>query len=415
MVRTSHLTVRPLQSDEIVDAHALLALVFADPVDPADIDAERSVFEAERSLGTFDGDELVGCMSTYSFDMSVPGGTAPVAGTTWVGVSPTHRRRGVLHGMMRRHLHDIADRGEPLAALWASETAIYGRYGYGSAIDTARLTIALDGGLQWADTAPPAADQVTLIPIGEAHAAVAPIWDACRRRRAGMHARSEAWWHFQILSTRAHATTGGKKKYVALAEVDGRDAAYAVYTTAERWDDHGRAKGTLTAMEVAGLDSTAEAAMWRFLLSHDLMGHVSVPRRPVDDPLPLLLTDSRRVQRRISDGLHVRVIDVPAALQARAYADSAAVTVEVVDETFEGNDDTWRIEVAPEGSAVTPDPTSTPDLRMPVKALGSLYMGDVGIHQLAAAGLVEVANPAVLTAVDNAFRAPETGWAAEVW
>src|SRR4029078_8522579 len=60
-----------------------------------------------------------------------PRGALPCAATTVVGVAPTHRRRGVLRSMMRAHLDDAHERGEPLAALWASEETIYGRFGYG--------------------------------------------------------------------------------------------------------------------------------------------------------------------------------------------------------------------------------------------------------------------------------------------
>src|ERR1700744_1494349 len=57
----------------------------------------------------------------------------PAAGVTWVSVLPVYRRRGVLTSIMRRQLADVAGRGEPLAVLWASESAIYSRYGYGRA------------------------------------------------------------------------------------------------------------------------------------------------------------------------------------------------------------------------------------------------------------------------------------------
>ena len=57
----------------------------------------------------------------------------PCGGVTVVGVSPTHRRRGVLRTMMDAQLRDIHERGEPIAALWASEETIYWGFGYGIA------------------------------------------------------------------------------------------------------------------------------------------------------------------------------------------------------------------------------------------------------------------------------------------
>ena len=43
-----------------------------------------------------------------------------------------HRRRGLLSALMRRQLDDVHEAGrEAVAALWASEPVIYGRFGYG--------------------------------------------------------------------------------------------------------------------------------------------------------------------------------------------------------------------------------------------------------------------------------------------
>ena len=65
--------------------------------------------------------------------MRVPGAMAAVAGVSLVAVLPSHRRRGILSALMRRLLADVNERGEAVAALFASESGIYGRYGYGRA------------------------------------------------------------------------------------------------------------------------------------------------------------------------------------------------------------------------------------------------------------------------------------------
>ena len=412
---TDDLLLRPLTADELPDAYRLLMLAFGDGEESADIDAERGVFEPERSLGTFDGDTLVGCLSTYSFDMGVPGGALPVAGTTWVGVSPTHRRRGVLRRMMHRHLSDIAARGEALAALWASETAIYGRFGYGPSIGRLRIAVHVDGDLVWHPWAPPEAHAVRLVPLDRAQAVIEPIYEAVRRRRAGAHRRDDAWWAFQALSTRSNAMGGVPTKYVAVASIDGQDVAYAIYGVKGTFSDAGRPAGTLTAIELAGVDTAAETAMVRYLAAHDLVTAVHLRNRPVDDVLQLQLLDSRRVVREPGDALHVRVIDLPAALRGRQYAESAGVTIEVRDDLLEANDGTWRVEVAPEGVSVEPADGSPPDLRMDIRSLGSLYMGDVRLRHLVAAGAVQAQDPSIVRAVDAAFAADEAGWVPEVW
>src|SRR6059058_2975727 len=102
---------------------------------------ERLVFEFDRSIAAFDGDAMVGTTAAYFFQLTVPGGIVGAGGVTFVSVLPTHRRRGILSAMMRHQLADIAARGEAVAALFASESVIYGRYGYGSASMELQLTV----------------------------------------------------------------------------------------------------------------------------------------------------------------------------------------------------------------------------------------------------------------------------------
>jgi predicted acetyltransferase len=79
---------------------------------------------AERMHAAWSDGAIVGGAGAFKFDLSVPGGDLPTAGVTVVGVYPTHRRRGVLRSLMRAQLDDAHERGEPLAALWASEETI---------------------------------------------------------------------------------------------------------------------------------------------------------------------------------------------------------------------------------------------------------------------------------------------------
>src|SRR5262245_25785463 len=83
----------------------------------------------DRMLAVLDDGEIVGGAGSHLFELTVPGGPAPCAGVTVVGVLPTHRRRGLLTRMMNAQLDDLRGRGEAIAALWASEETIYGRFG----------------------------------------------------------------------------------------------------------------------------------------------------------------------------------------------------------------------------------------------------------------------------------------------
>jgi hypothetical protein len=113
---------------------------FHDDYQPELFEPHKKTLEPDRTFGyQVDGRWIATC-SAYSRGMSVPGGAVPTAAVTVVTVSQSYRRRGLLTAMMKHQLADIHRRSEPVALLWASESLIYGRYGYGHAAP--RLSIS---------------------------------------------------------------------------------------------------------------------------------------------------------------------------------------------------------------------------------------------------------------------------------
>jgi predicted acetyltransferase len=131
--------MRAATTDELRDFFAMLGGAFGEDFSDDEFEVESLVAEPERTLAVFDGRDIVATAGAYTFDLAVPGGRLPAAGVTYVGVRSTHRRRGLLSQMMRRQLTDVKDRREPVAVLWASEAAIYGRFGYGGASTLLRI------------------------------------------------------------------------------------------------------------------------------------------------------------------------------------------------------------------------------------------------------------------------------------
>jgi predicted acetyltransferase len=115
---------------------------FSEALRPEDAERDERVLDPTRLFAAYDGDAMVGTAADFGLALTVPGGELPAAGVTLVGVLPTHRRRGILNQLMRAEIDAMVARGEPLAILWASEEAIYGRYGYGMA--TLRGSIEAD-------------------------------------------------------------------------------------------------------------------------------------------------------------------------------------------------------------------------------------------------------------------------------
>jgi predicted acetyltransferase len=176
------------------------AVSFSDEWDPAELELEQTLMERERMVTAEDDGALVAAGGAFSFDMTIPGATAATAGVTWIGVVPTHRRQGILTRMMA-HLHqDAHRRGEPLAALWAAESLIYPRFGYGLAAPDQRFEIER-GKTTWLQTKP-VHGRLRLISAEAAPTQFAAVYDRERLRRPGMIARSEGWWRLRLLDVR---------------------------------------------------------------------------------------------------------------------------------------------------------------------------------------------------------------------
>src|SRR6266705_929246 len=168
--------VRPCaDQDEYGRAIGAIGQYFNPP--PSEEFLERFVrtLPHERMHAAFEDGQIVGGAGAFPFELSVPGGSLPCAGVTAVGGHPTHRRRGVLRAMMDAQLRDIHERGEPIAALWASEETIYGRFGYGLAAWCGEMKLARE----WSSFAKPLErrGQVRFVTPAEAKELFPPVWE----------------------------------------------------------------------------------------------------------------------------------------------------------------------------------------------------------------------------------------------
>ncbi len=265
------------------------------------LDTPSPVAELDRSLGLFDGDRVAATAGIYSLAMTVPGDrVVPTAGITWITVSPTHRRQGVLTAIMRRQLDEVHEQGrEPVAALWAAESSIYGRFGYAPATwrggwtgQTERLRLRRD-----VSTGP---GRVRMVDVEEYRAAAVGIHDTVRRFVPGNLARDDRWWDRQVRDDpdQRHGYTA--RRFVLHTEPDGTATGYASYRVKSSWNDTSEPEGTLRVGEVRATTPPAYAALWQYLLSHDLVRTVSAPMASADDPVRHLLADFRALHARRS-------------------------------------------------------------------------------------------------------------------
>jgi predicted acetyltransferase len=423
--------IRPVTEDEYagfrtVDEHAFAG----GPMTEAELRRRRRTFEPERSLAAFDpalgtDADPVGAAGAYTFQLSVPGGLVPAAGVSYVAVLPTHRRRGILRSLMRRQLADIAARGEPIAALWASEAVLYGRYGYGRATTSATFRFGRgEGALSPGAPADPAL-RVRIAEPTAVMAELAKVHDTALHQQPGFWTRSDGWWG-RFLSDPEEDRGGSSPLRCVIAEDDSGPRGFALYRTKGRWDENWfLPDSTLDVSELVATDPAAGAALWRDLLSRDLLTEVTARLRPVEDPVLCQLLDPRRARPQLHDGLWVRIIDLPGALSRRRYSCPVDVVLEVTDELVPANAGRWRLRAGspgaldgPDGPGVgaTCDRTSEPtDIALDVRELGAAYLGGTRLGVLAAAGLVAEARPGTLRRLSAAMSWDPAPWCPRIF
>lgn len=393
--------VRTAAPDEVGGALAPIWHYFGTRPEPEEVERVGAILPAERVHAAFEDGAIVGGAGAYLFETTVPGGAqVPTAGVMAVGVLPTHRRRGVLTKLMRRQLTDAHERGEPLATLFASEGAIYGRFGYGVASLAGHIELPKEHALLWDDE--PLGQARLLETEDEALELLPGIYERVQPETVGMFTRTPDWWRVR----RFHSWRG--KQVRAVIDLDGRPEAYALY----RLEFAARHMVTETKLEVheaLGTSPRALAAIWRFLIGIDWVARIDASWLPLDHPLFLWLREPRRMDFEVGEAVWVRLVDVGAALAARRCGDGAIV-LDVHDEFCPWNTTRWRVS----GDSVDRT-TAEADLRLDVSQLGSVYLGGFTFDQLRRAGRLEELKPGAVARADELFRTERQPWCPELF
>lgn len=399
MKSRSAVQFREIPEDQIDEALALAYLVFHNVPDDGPVRKHhQEALRTSLRVGAYDGDQLVGLTAALPFELSVPGGELPCPALTFVSVAPTHRRRGVLSGMIAELYARCGERGAPLAALWASEASIYGRFGFGPG--TYGATVEIDARRPLDLRIEPDERPLRLVDPAKAPGVLAAYYDGTRAARAGRPARSETWWRENWLPEKDEDDEEfSPPRVVTLGEPL---AGYAIYRTKAREDSP-----ALVRVDELEADSPAvAAALWSYLAAIDLADTVRAWGRPLDDPLLLFAADRDQV-RVTSDfpALWVRLVDVRAALEARSWAAPADLVLEVADERLPANAGRHRLTASPESCAYAPT-DAAPDLTLAVRDLAACYLGGTRVADLVAAGVVTEHTPGAADTFDAALRTP---------
>jgi GNAT superfamily N-acetyltransferase len=407
-----------IRVDRATDADRFLAtdkLVWFDTLSEESTDLQlRGVptdqrFRAEVVGSDVDPSTYPGIYGVRPMQLSVPDGrgagrTVPVAGLTWVGVHPDHRRRGLLTAMLRHHFEQTRREGGHLSALHASEPGIYGRHGYGLA--SLELQVQLGRGTTF--VAPHLDDEAAAIST-RLHT-ITDEGIAERRRQVDLALLSECVgsivgdddFYAMINHLSAEERREGEPPRILFAVRDGRDVGYVVFRRKHKWPN-ARPAAEVDVRPISG-GPAARLALARRVVDLDLAGSVKLDGVAESDPLLSWVQGPRGLgDVHPYDSLWVRLVDLPVALAARGYEAECDVVVEVVDESAPWNAGCWRVRVK-DGTADVSRTDDDAEVSLPVNALGAAYLGGANLAALHRAGVVAEHRPGATRELWRAFR-----------
>ena len=407
------------QLDDVADRDAMIEVDrwgFAFEFAPEDVPELVWTLEPGRSVGVWrdggDAPRLVAVHSSFAFRLQVPGGArVPAGGLTWVAVHPGERRRGLARAMLHEHLRRSIAAGEIVSVLNAAESGIYGRYGYGIASHRTSLTVGRGAGLRTVAGSEEHVVEFDTIDTARHSEVIEAVHGAVVR--PGWITRDTPALRAEHVIDWPSARRGAERKRIAIVRTAaGEPRAYAIFRRKVSWADEGQPEGAVRVQDALALDPAAARALWGAVTDLDLTTSVEVGNLAPDDALLGLLTELRGTKQRVHDDVWLRILDLPAALAARAYPAPVDAVLEVTDPLVASNAGRWHLRAS--GSDVEVTRTDAPaHLALDIADLAAAYLGGTTLAALASAGRVTELVPDSLTELSTAFGwpvRPSTGW-----
>ncbi len=325
----------------------------------------------------------------------------PIGAVAQVSVQATHRRKGINTRLMRKQLSDMHDWGESMAVLQASESIIYGRYGYGMGSFEYTLEIDRPHGEFTQRHSP--AGRLLFIDEDEAKNIFPDVFERATLLRNGMVKRNDTWWKFRFVAPAM--MDGDPRAWFVKYEVDGRVDGYLWFTVKDE---------ILIVKELISATDDAYASLWQFCLDMDLVTTISAGKRAQDEALLWMMADPRRLKQTFKDASWFRLIDIAPALSARTYSVEDQMVLKVVDPFLEWNNVNVMLNGGPDGTECHRT-DKEPDLTVSAADLGAAFIGGVKFRTMSHAGRIEENTSGALKRVDAMFNTDRMPWCIDGW
>ena len=384
--------IRPARAEEMDQLGLMGAYSYAGAFGDGVDNVVRNSQRPEWTLCAFDGDVMATSFAAFPFTIRANGGTLSYAGITAVGTRPEHRRRGLLRRIMTQAFADQRERGQVVAGLWASQAAIYQRYGF-TAMGALRRYAVDSVDVRFVDNE----DEHLRMQRYEGAAALQQMKAIYRdfiAQRFGYLHRSGAIWHDTILG---EDETSGPLWTAVAHGADDAPRGYVVYSLRGNKVDNAARGQEIVVRDLAWLDTDAYRSIWRYLGMHDLVGRIVWATAPIDDPLSELIQEPRMLHTQDTEGTWLRLVDATEALKARGYDHDGAVSIELAsDDLTPWNDGCHELRVT-DGVAEVTRTRGQGALKMSVRALSAAFSGYRRVRDLAHWGLVQGEAEAIAT------------------
>jgi predicted acetyltransferase len=376
--------VRPARADEMDQFGLIGAYVYAGAFGDGPDNIVSQNNRPEWTLCAFDGARMAASYSCLPFTMRANGNAVAMGGVTAVGTLPEYRRQGLVRAITTRSFADMRERGQAVAALWASQAAIYQRYGY--ALSSALVTYCIDSVDVGFGDGDGGSMRIARVDADTGAEIMKKVYiDFVAQRTCYLH-RSKTLWMNGVLSS--SPLTGPVNIAVAHA-ANGAPTGYVAYHVRNDKTGHPTRGQELLVKDLVWLNVDAYRSLWTWLARHDLVGRITWLRAPIDDPAPELFVEPRLLNAQPRDGIWLRIIDAQAALALRGYQTDGAITLEIAkDDLTPWNEGRVKLECSADGATVTPSKGNA-DITLSVKALASLYTGYRSARQLSQWGMLE--------------------------
>ncbi|WP_257449028.1 GNAT family N-acetyltransferase [Archangium lipolyticum] len=309
------------------------------------------------------------------------GRSVPMVGVGGVGVAPASRGQGTATRLMQAGLRELRGQGVPLVSLYPATQPLYRRVGFEQAGSRFEIRVQVPG-LDFQERS------LSLRPV---QASDMPALHAVYRR----HAQRQQGWIDRTPYTWNRVThPKGETAYGYLVEGSSGVEGYLFLT---RRADPRSFKQELNLTDLVALTPAACRRLLSFIGDHRSLATEVVWRGGPADPMLFLLREQTYQVKHLFYWM-LRVLDVPAALQARGYPAglSGSLHLEVDDDLFPENRGRFVLEV--ENGEAEVRPGGDGDMKLHVRTLASLYSGFLSPAALQLAGVLEADETSLRTA-----------------